>query len=312
MWCAGLVQVDQPLFLALGSSFRNDYLMPEMPEVETIRRGLTRHVLRKKITAVEVRKPKLVRGLGKMLASRVVGKRFTAIDRRGKLLVFHLSSDEYMLVHLKMTGQLIYAKGRTRLAGGHSWPRIMDALPSKYSHVIFSFADGSMLFFNDMRQFGYVEVVNEERLTKILAGYGPEPLDVKMTLEEFSERLSKRAVAIKAALLNQQIVAGIGNIYADEACFYAGIRPGRKVKSLTLAERERLFTSVRQVLKRALRYGGTTFSNFRDVDGKKGNFTRLLKAYGRGGMECLRCGFSPLKRGIVASRGTVWCPNCQR
>ncbi len=286
--------------------------MPEMPEVETIRLGLARYILHKNITGLEVRKEKIVRTLGKKLAKKLRGKTFTAIGRRGKLLIFHVSSGEYMLVHLKMTGQLIYEKGKTRIAGGHSWPKIADSLPNRYSHVIFSFADGSTLFFNDMRQFGYIELVDEARLRKILGTYGPEPLEATTTYEKFSEALGKRSVAIKAALLNQQIVAGIGNIYADEACFYAGIRPGRKVHSLTVVEKKVLFKSVRDVLKRALKYGGTTFSNFRDVEGKKGNFTRLLKAYGRGGMECLRCGFSPLKKGVIAGRGTVWCPSCQK
>lgn len=297
-----------------------------MPEVETIRRGLARRLLGKRLKNIEIRKKKLVRGDARQFANVLKNNAFVDITRRGKLLIFVLSSQgkstprssksgvgsSFMLVHLKMTGQLIYEKGRTRIAGGHGYPRLAEALPNRYSHVIFSFTDGSRLFFNDMRQFGYIELVDAARLKDILAVYGPEPLDAAITFKEFSERLSKRAVTVKAALLNQQIVAGIGNIYADEACFYAGIRPGRKVKSLTLAEKKALWRSVRHVLRRALKYGGTTFSNFRDADGKRGNFTRLLKAYGRGGMECLRCGFSPLQRGVVAGRGTVWCPNCQR
>jgi formamidopyrimidine-DNA glycosylase len=287
--------------------------MPELPEVETIRLGLLKRLKGVKISDVEVRKAKVVRGDAKKLIKGLRGKRFTTITRRGKLLIFHVSGSEYyMLVHLKMTGQLIYEKGKTLIAGGHSWPSLQDPLPNKYSHVIISFADVSTLFFNDMRQFGYVELADEKRLKAVLDVFGPEPLEPDFTFELFEKILGKRSIAIKAALLNQTVLAGVGNIYADESLFLAGIKPTRRVNTLTSAEKRKLFKAIPVMLRRAIKYGGTTFSNYRDVEGKKGNFTRLLKVYGRGGEVCVRCRKSILVKDKVAGRGTVWCPVCQR
>ncbi len=287
--------------------------MPELPEVETIRLGLLKRLKGVKISSVEVRKDKIVRGSSKKFIQLLKGKKFTTIARRGKLLVFHLSDGEhYMLVHLKMTGQLIYEKGKTLIAGGHSWPSLQDPLPNKYSHVIISFADGSHLFFNDMRQFGYMELADEKRLQVVLDIFGPEPLEKDFTFELFEKMLGKRSIAIKAVLLNQTVLAGVGNIYADESLFLAGIKPTRRVNTLTTAEKRRLYKAIPVILRRAITYGGTTFSNYRDVEGKKGNFTRLLKVYGRGGQICVKCKKTTLVKETVAGRGTVWCPTCQR
>lgn len=287
--------------------------MPELPEVETIRLGLLKRLKGVRISDVEVRKAKIVRGDAKKLMKGLKGKKFTTITRRGKLLIFHVSgSEHYMLVHLKMTGQLIYEKGNTLIAGGHSWPSLQDPLPNKYSHVIISFVDGSTLFFNDMRQFGYVELADTKRLQAALDVFGPEPLESDFTFELFEKMLGKRSIAIKAALLNQTVLAGVGNIYADESLFLAGIKPTRRVNTLTTAEKRALYKAIPVMLRRAIKYGGTTFSNYRDVEGKKGNFTRLLKVYGRGGETCVRCKKSILVKNVVAGRGTVWCPTCQR
>lgn len=286
--------------------------MPELPEVETIREGLRRRLLRTSITKAQVTKSKIIRGDAKKLVRILKGAHFVDISRRGKLLIFHINKKgNYMLVHLKMTGQLIYEKGKTLIAGGHSFPLVQDPLPNKYSHLIISFTNGARLFFNDMRQFGYVELAQEKRLQQALSLYGPEPLEKGFTLAVFEKALGKRATSIKAALLNQHIIAGIGNIYADESCFMAGIKPSRKVNTLTTKEKEALWKAIPVVLKKAIAYGGTTFSHYRDADGKNGNFTRLLQVYGRGGKPCLRCGTALLKRKIAA-RGTVYCPSCQK
>jgi formamidopyrimidine-DNA glycosylase len=210
-----------------------------------------------------------------------------------------------------MTGQLIYERGKVLVAGGHTFPTLADPLPNKYSHVIISFADGGKLFFNDMRQFGYMELADEARLAAALASYGPEPLAQDFIFDVFNVALGKRSIAIKAALLNQNIIAGIGNIYADESLFEAGIRPGRRVNSLKMTEKKALHAAIIKTLKKAMQYGGTTFSHYRDADGKHGNFTRLLKVYGRGGEICLRCKKTVLKKVKIAGRGTVFCPSCQ-
>jgi len=299
--------------------------MPELPEVETIRLGLAKRILGVPIKDVEVRKAKIIRGQAKKLVAALRGQKFLSISRRGKLLIFAFSSQgksaphssqsdvgfSYMLVHLKMTGQLIYQKGKTLIAGGHSWPSLQDPLPNKYSHFIMDFADGGRLFFNDMRQFGYIELADAKRLAQALDVFGPEPLEPDFTFEVFNQMLGKRTIAIKAALLNQSVLAGVGNIYADESLFLAGIKPTRRVNSLTKAEKKALFKAIPVILKRAITYGGTTFSDYRDVEGQKGNFTRLLKVYGRGGQVCVKCKITKLIKAVVAGRGTVWCTFCQ-
>lgn len=287
--------------------------MPELPEVETIRLGLRRFLLRKQIVAVELKQVKVIRGDLVELHQALHGAQFSDITRRGKLLIFHLAKKKlYVLIHLKMTGQLIYEKGKTKVAGGHSFPSLTDPLPNKYSHLVITFADGGKLFFNDMRRFGYVELAGPERLAKVLATYGPEPLENGFTFAVFAKALGRRAISIKAVLLNQSVLAGIGNIYADESCFQAGIKPGRRVNSLTKNEKRALWLAIKKILKKALKYGGTTFSEYRDAEGKPGNFTRLLKVYGRGGKLCLKCRTTKLTKKKIASRGTVWCATCQR
>lgn len=291
--------------------------MPELPEVETIRRGLAKRILHKKIRRVEIRHSKVVKNNPKEFARALEGNLFVKIDRRGKLLIVHLRSVQrgekriFLLIHLKMTGQLIYRSGKTFVAGGHPWPPLESELPHKHTHVIITFADGSKIFFNDLRKFGVLKIVDEATKDLILTAYGVEPLSRGFTWERFQKALGRRRTSLKAVLLNQALIAGLGNIYVDEAAFAARLRPARRVASLTKAELRRLFLVIPKVLREAIAYGGTTFNHFRDSDGEKGNYTDRLRVYGRAGKKCLRCG-GILVKTVVAQRGTVYCPNCQR
>lgn len=285
--------------------------MPELPEVETIRLGLHHRIVKKSITAVTVTKNKIVRGNKRAFAKTLVGNNFTGISRRGKLLIFSLSvPDTYLLVHLKMTGQLIYQDKTKLIAGGHQWPPIDTGLPNAYTHIMIEFADGSVLYFNDLRQFGYMHLVNGEQLKHVETMFGIEPLSSDFTWEAFKKALARRTTSLKATLLNQKVIAGIGNIYADEISFHAGVRPDRRVSTLSEKELKALYKATRHVLTRAMKYGGTTFRDYRDADGGKGNFTELLKVYGRGGLPCKKCR-NPLIREKLAGRGTVYCAHCQ-
>lgn len=293
--------------------------MPELPEVETIRQGLRRRVVGKHITGVDIRKKKMVRGSVPGFIRAVRGQKITSIGRRGKLLTFQIGDTErYILLHLKMTGQLIYKSKKVLVAGGHQWPPLRQAqgkpvaLPNKYSHVIFSFADKSQLFFNDLRQFGYLTLADKQTLRVVLAHYGIDPLEDEFTWEQFRQALGKRKGILKAVLLDQRVIAGIGNIYADEICFHARLLPMRLVGSLSEKEKKALYRATKHVLKRAMRYGGTTFRNYRDTEGGKGNFTRLLKVYRRAGQLCKRCKEQFVVRAVVAGRGTHFCPRCQK
>ncbi|MEX0649768.1 MAG: bifunctional DNA-formamidopyrimidine glycosylase/DNA-(apurinic or apyrimidinic site) lyase [Candidatus Andersenbacteria bacterium] len=287
--------------------------MPELPEVETVRLGLMRRIIGKEITRVQVKKAKLIRGVSAPVFVRTLkGSRFGHIDRIGKLLILSLmGKDRYVLVHLKMTGQLIYQKNSTVIAGGHQWPPISGGLPNAYSHIIIDFADGGRLFFNDLRQFGYMELASAKRRQEVLDTYGVDPLLGKFTYTAFRDALAKRSRTLKAVLLDQSVIAGIGNIYADEICFHARIRPNRSVKSLSEKELKALFVATKHIMKRALEHGGTTFKDYRDSDGAKGNFTALLKVYGRGGAPCKRCRQQLIKKIQHAGRGTHFCLRCQ-
>ena len=286
--------------------------MPELPEVETIKRDLSQKILHKRITKVEVYKERIVKNGAKEFLRILTGNKFVRLDRIGKLLIFVLERDGYnLLIHLKMTGQLIYCHRGDFVAGGHSLPKIGDTLPNKYSHVIFTFADNSHLFFNDMRQFGYLYLVKQVDLEKIKKKYGIEPLASDFKLEALKKIIKKRSALIKAILLNQQLISGIGNIYADEILFAANIRPDRKANTLSDSEIKKIHLASQRIIKAAIKFRGTTFNDYVDANGNVGSFVKFLKAYGRQGKKCPRCG-GVVKKIKMSGRGTHYCPACQK
>jgi len=285
--------------------------MPELPEVETIRRDLSKNILNKNISGVEISKPKMVDGSTLKFKKILIGNRIIRIDRTGKLMIFVLENDEkYLLVHMKMTGQLIYVSGKKQVPGGHNFPKL-GKLPNKYSHIIISFADKSKLFFNDMRQFGYMKMVDGKGLERVKSNFGIEPLQKDFTLDNFKNAVKGKKTNIKAFLLNQKNIAGIGNIYADEILFNAKIRPNRKVKTLSEKDLRKIYLSSIKIIKKAIEKRGTTFSDYVDGQGNKGNFMNYLKVYGRQGEKCKRCR-SEINKIKISGRGTYYCPVCQK
>lgn len=286
--------------------------MPELPEVETIRQDLLAHILNKGIKKVLVKDKKIVKNSTAFFKKNLKGSSFSNISRRGKLLALELKGKKaWLLVHLKMTGQLIYASPKKRIYGGHEDTNFSEEqnLPNKFSRVIISFKDKSVLFFNDIRRFGYLKLVDKKGLEEAWSKFGPEPLEKSFSLNYFSS-LFKRQKNLKALLLDQGLIAGLGNIYVDEALFRAGLKPNRRAKSLKKEEIKKLYEAVKVVLKEAIKHRGTTFSDYRDGRGGKGNFVPYLKVYGRGGGKCFKCSFL-LKKAKVAGRGSVYCPHCQ-
>jgi len=286
--------------------------MPELPEVETIRRGLASSILHKNIVDLEIIKDRVLRNSARdfkrILKNQSIGK----IDRRGKLLIMEISGGEHLLlIHLKMTGQLIYVFGKQVIAGGHNLSNLGD-LPNKYSHVIFKFVDGSQLFFNDLRQFGYLKLIKAGDRHKIEARYGLEPGHGNFKWVDFKKVFEHRSTRLKALLLNQQLISGLGNIYVDEVCFRAKVRPDRLVNSLGEAEIKALYNACQYIIKKAIDKRGTTFSDYRDHANQPGNFAKHLKVYGRGGQKCLRCKKAIIKKIKLVGRGTHFCPNCQK
>jgi formamidopyrimidine-DNA glycosylase len=293
--------------------------MPELPEVEALRRGLLVYLPGRTITKVEIFKPKLVSGRGNVrVASKkktdafiggLTGQKFKDIERRAKNLLFRFAGGQILLVHLKMTGQFVFVgPGGRRVDGGHPIEESETILPNKQTRIIFHLDSGT-LYYNDTRQFGYLLFYpNEAAFQKDghFEDHGPEPLS-----DDFTGALKKKKGILKPALMAQNVVAGLGNIYVDEVCFAAGVRPTRRIPSLTQAEIRNLYVAIRKILPHAIQLGGSSVSDHRLADGSRGNYAREHKVYGRTGKQCLVCA-TKLKTVQSAGRTTVFCPHCQK
>lgn len=294
-----------------------DKNMPELPEVETIRRDVVKKIINKKIKKVEVGYEKIIKSDLVLFKKILLHNFFSEADRIGKLLILKLGDKKnYLLIHLKMTGQIIYASGKELIAGGHNLgkgkkiPGIGDSLPNKHTHVIIDFQDKSKIYFNDFRKFGYMKLVDKKELGKIKADYGIEPLTEKFNFKNLKKVLNGRKTSIKAALLNQKLVSGLGNIYVDETLFMAKIRPDRLAGDLSDKEIKNIIRYADKIIEKAIKYRGTTFSNYADTSGKRGNYTEFLKVFGKNGQPCPACN-GPIIKKRIAGRGTHFCPKCQ-
>ena len=270
--------------------------MPELPEVENYRRDLQAMLAGRRITSVFVDWPNQV-GTPTIdeLAGRLPGQAIESVGRRGKYLLFRLSGVDTLLIHLKMSGRL------------HVVPA--SAPPDHHAHVVFRLDAGDELRFHDPRKFGRVYLVRDT--DEVLGKLGPEPLDDNFTTEQFAAMLATRRGRIKPLLLNQAFLAGLGNIYADEALHLAGLHPLRTASTLTLDEVERLHAAIQSTLRNAIQHRGTSFDGFfLDARGEPGAYQARLRVYGRAGEPCRRCG-TLIERIVVGQRGTHLCPVCQ-
>ena len=295
--------------------------MPELPEVEVIRRRLAAALPGLVISSVEVLEQRSFPGYSDSLAQRLIGSQVVDVGRRGKLLLIFLrqadSTEIVLMAHLRMTGQLVFRSCKVvdlALAGGYANRSLIGDLPDKSTRVVFGFSDGSQLFFNDQRKFGYFKLVDACDLDAddFLSRLGPEPLADGFDWKALRLTLGGGTGSIKAALLDQNKLAGIGNIYADESLFHAGIDPRRTVASLKLADYKRLCTAICDCLNQSITDGGSTARNYVDALGLRGEYLDLHACvYGREGQPCPRCGRSIVKI-RVAGRGTHVCEKCQR
>jgi formamidopyrimidine-DNA glycosylase len=270
--------------------------MPELPEVETIARCLHEHTAGKRFADVFVFSPGMLKCEETFFARRLLGAKIKKVLRRAKLLIFELDSGYYLVFHLKMTGRVLYS-------------RTGDTSTEK-AHIGFMLEDGTLLSFLDQRKFGYCALLSEKELNNwdFYANLGPEPL--KMSEQEFIHIFSKRKARIKSLLLDQKTIAGIGNIYADEALFAAGIPPDAPACSLGEKRLAELFRCTCNVLQKAIEAGGSTFRDYIDASGNPGRFQEQFTVYGRGGEPCPKCS-TPLKSMKVAGRTSTYCPHCQ-
>lgn len=289
--------------------------MPELPEVETVRRGLEKLIVGLKIVKVECDWPKSLQAAPGDVERFLIGARFKAVGRRAKVLIIDLDSDYSLVVHLKMTGQLVFVGGPSqRFGGGHPNQSLTGRLPDKSTRVSFSLTDGDQLFFNDQRKFGWIKLLPTSEVVNIdfMKRVGPEPLSPDFSTEQFASRFSRRPnTTIKAALLDQSVIAGVGNIYADEALWGALIHPASRVKDVPAVKLATLYKELRYVLNLSIDKGGSTDRNYVDAEGKKGSYLEFARVFRREGQACPRCG-TIIEKIRVAGRGTHLCPQEQR
>ena len=318
--------------------------MPELPEVETVRRGLAELLIGRTVRQATVfDSPKSFPNAPGQVEQFLYGATVTAVRRRAKVLIIDLDSDYSLVVHLKMTGQLVFRRGRRHAArasskkswvprkvaqdfledttrdggdfgGGHPTDSLVGELPDRSTRVQIDFSNDSHLFFNDQRKFGWIkllptaEVMNLPFMQKV----GPEPLDPKTTAKEFIQRIRRRQNSmIKPAFLDQTVIAGVGNIYADEALWAAQIHPETRVKNVTDTQLNTLFTELRNILQLSIDQGGSTDKNYVDAEGRKGNYLTFAHVFRREGQACHRHPDQEIVKLKVGGRGTHICPACQ-
>ena len=289
--------------------------MPELPEVETVRIGLQEFLPGQAISSITSDWPKSLPVSESLQKSSLVGAKITAVNRRGKLIIMPLSSGYSLLVHLKMTGQLVYRPNNGKgFGGGHPNDSLIASLPDKSTRVVIELSKGT-LFFNDQRKFGWVKLEKTSGLYKnnaFLKKLGPEPLGDDYTFELFKSALMRhRKTSIKAAILNQEVLAGVGNIYADESLFAARIHPLSKVEDISTIKLKRLYNAIREVMSLSISLGGSSDRNYVDAKGNKGSYLKFAKVFRKEGGVCPNCGHEIIKI-RAAGRGTHICPHCQK
>lgn len=295
--------------------------MPELPEVETVRRGLSGLIIGRRIRSIENDNPKSFPNHKAEVDQFALGANVIAVRRRAKVLMIDLDTLYTFVIHLKMTGQLVFVpppfpisqSPAPRWGAGHPNDSLIGNLPDKSTRVTIEFDDGSHLYFNDQRKFGWMRLMPTILVPEIdfMKKVGPEPLEDEFTGDILFERLQRRKNStIKAALLDQTVLAGVGNIYADESLWGAQIHPATLVKNLPKSKIQNLSSEIKSVLNLSIEKGGSTDRNYVNAEGKKGSYIEFARVFRKEGLPCPRC-HTLITKTRVASRGTHLCPQCQ-
>jgi len=290
--------------------------MPELPEVETTVRDLKRKVLGRTFLNVWCDAKKLIKRprTFEEFKKEILGRKIISIKRKGKNILIYLDKKKALLIHQKLTGHLLVGKWQKK---GNSWiPQIKGPLEdpiNRFIHLIFFLDNDLMLALSDLRKFAKVELWDKKELTqsKEIREIGIDPFSPEFTFQEFKKRIKNTKRKIKQVLMDQSLIAGIGNIYSDEILFEAKIHPEKKAHVLKEEELKRIYQSIKKVLKKAIELGGESISDYRRPDGSKGGFDPLRKVYRREGKPCVRCR-TPIKRIKIAQRSSYFCPKCQK
>lgn len=270
--------------------------MPELPEVETIRRDLTDLIVGKKILGIETDSPKQVKPSIEAVKKAVVGAKIKEIKRRAKMLLIYLDNGKILAAHLKLTGRLLVRKT--------SDPK------DSWQHVTIPLSDGRELRFADLRKFGWIKLVGADEVGSLVKEFGPEPLD-DLTLPKFKEILSESSRPVKIVIMDQAKISGVGNIYAADALNLAKIDPRKSARQLDSLASRQLFNAIEKVLKAGIRYRGASDQHYLDALGHKGHYQEHFLVYGRKGETCFNCG-GTIEKFFLGGRGTYWCPKCQK
>jgi formamidopyrimidine-DNA glycosylase len=289
--------------------------MPELPEVETVRLGLQEFLPGQAILSINTDWANSLPIADELIENYLIGAKVESVKRRGKLIIMPLTSKYSLLIHLKMTGQLVYRPNRGKgFGGGHPSDSLIDKLPNKSTRVTIKLSDG-ILFFNDQRKFGWVKLEKSQGLYRnnaFLSKLGPEPLEDSYTFELFNSAIQRHPnTSIKAAILDQTVLAGVGNIYADESLFAARIHPLTKAGLVSTIKLKRLYKSIRKVMSLSISLGGSSDRNYVDAKGNKGSYLKFAKVFRKEGSPCPECG-GVIKKIRAAGRGTHICPRCQK
>jgi formamidopyrimidine-DNA glycosylase len=281
--------------------------MPELPEVETVKRRLKEILPGKIIQSIKVLDKRSFGGNEEELQDQ----RIKDVTRKAKLIRIHLPDGQNLLTHLKMTGQLIFVDDDTRVGGGHPTADWIKDLPSSHTRLIYNFTDGSKLYFNDQRIFGWMRLMNDGEVEAEFTKYGPDVNEAEANAKYLQEKFQNRRIPIKQAIMMNPIMAGLGNIYACDALNIAQISPFRPAKSLSFKELEKLLVAAKQVIKEGLEYGGTTYDGkYVHVDGMSGSYQDIMRVYGLKGEKCQQCG-GEIVKAKIGGRGTFYCESCQ-
>ncbi|MBI1864052.1 DNA-formamidopyrimidine glycosylase, partial [Candidatus Woesebacteria bacterium] len=281
--------------------------MPELPEVETVKLQLQKYVVRHKIISIDVKNRKVFQGDEKL----ITGATFTEIRRFGKVLVFDLSNGYSIISHIKLTGQYIYRGPNLKNTPTLS-KKVVGGVPGTHTHVIFNLDHGGILYYNDVRRFGWIKIVKTKDVVDFdfIKKLGPEPFG-KLTLEEFKNIISKTKRVIKVVLMDQSKIGGIGNIYANDALWESKILPSRTSNSLNEDEQKDLYKAILKVLETGMKYGGASELSFVTPEGSEGSYQMHTLVYGKQKTKCKRCGTIIVKT-TLGGRGTYFCPKCQK
>jgi len=282
--------------------------MPELPEVETIARQLNRALKNKVVKNVNVLRERCFQGD----AEKVCGWTISGVTRKSKVIEIKFGGhDEMLIIHLKMTGQLIFVDGLERIVGGHPTADWVKELPSKHTRVVVNFDDGSKLFFNDMRMFGWIRLVSVEEYEEKTKKQAPDVTDDSFTLNYFADTIKKTSRPIKIAIMDQEKIGGVGNIYANDALYLARVLPGRKSNLLSSDEIRRLYDAIKKVIDLGIQYGGASAANYVDTKGLGGTYQEYFLTYKQDGKPCKVCG-KLIKKVKLGGRGTYYCEGCQK